>query len=332
MRQPAVQPVPPELAVCSVTKHFETRRGRLKVLDRVSLSVQRGEFLCLLGPSGCGKSTLFNIIAGLEEPDSGEVLVEGEPISGPGPDRVVVFQDGALFPWLTALGNVEFGLSLQNIPRAERRERALAALDMVRLARFRDAYIHELSGGMRQRVAIARALAPRPAVLLCDEATSALDPESTASVLGLIREVTDELGLTTVLITHEMDVVKRICDAVTLLENGRVVDAGPLSDVVERPHSPLATRLLPPTGVGGTTDPVVEITVGGDGGDTVLTELIRRFAVDVSVVGGSVEHLGGVRFGRLQVRVDGEPEEVRQALAWLATRTGPQLHVVGEVA
>lgn len=128
MRQPAVQPVPPELTLSSVTKHFETRRGRMKVLDRVSLSVRRGEFLCLLGPSGCGKSTLFNIIAGLEEPDSGEVLVEGEPISGPGPDRVVVFQDGALFPWLTALGNVEFGLSLQNIPRAERRERAMAAL------------------------------------------------------------------------------------------------------------------------------------------------------------------------------------------------------------
>ncbi len=325
-----------------ITKIFPATRKHPPVtaLDDVSVTVERGQVMGVVGPSGSGKSTLARIVNLLERPTSGTVVVDGLELTALGRADLIsarrrigmIFQQFNLLDSRTALGNVELPLELAGVGRAERRARAAELLERVGLADKLYAHPAQLSGGQRQRVAIARALAPRPAVLLCDEATSALDPESTASVLGLIREVTDELGLTTVLITHEMDVVKRICDAVTLLENGRVVDAGPLSDVVERPHSPLATRLLPPTGVGGTTDPVVEITVGGDGGDTVLTELIRRFAVDVSVVGGSVEHLGGVRFGRLQVRVDGEPEEVRQALAWLATRTGPQLHVVGEVA
>ncbi|MBY6275284.1 ABC transporter ATP-binding protein [Symbiobacterium thermophilum] len=217
MRQPAVQPAPPELVLRSVTKHFPTRRGRIKVLDRVSLSVRKGEFLCLLGPSGCGKSTLFNIIAGLEEPDSGEVLVEGEPVAGPGPDRVLVFQDGALFPWLTALGNVEFGLSLQNIPRAERRERAMAALEMVRLARFRDAYIHELSGGMRQRVAIARALALEPKVLLMDEPFAALDAQTRNLMHEELQRIWARTGQTIIFVTHNVSEAIRLGDRIAVL-------------------------------------------------------------------------------------------------------------------
>src|SRR5690606_29225267 len=183
----------------------------------VSLIVRRGEFLCLLGPSGCGKSTLFNIIAGLEEPDSGEVLVEGEPISGPGPDRVVVFQDGALFPWLTALGNVEFGLSLQNIPRAERRERAMAALEMVRLARFGDAYIHELSGGMRQRVAIARALALEPKLLLMDEPFAALDAQTRNLMHEELQRIWARTGQTIIFVTHNVSEAIRLGDRIAVL-------------------------------------------------------------------------------------------------------------------
>lgn len=217
MRYPAVRPVQPELTLCSVTKHFDTRRGRIKVLDRVSLNVRKGEFLCLLGPSGCGKSTLFNIIAGLEAPDAGEVLVEGEPVAGPGPDRVVVFQDGALFPWLTALGNVEFGLSLQRMPRDERRERALAALELVRLARFADAYIHELSGGMRQRVAIARALALEPKLLLMDEPFAALDAQTRNIMHEELQRIWARTGQTIIFVTHNVSEAIRLGDRVAVL-------------------------------------------------------------------------------------------------------------------
>jgi len=217
MRYPALQPVQFELALQSITKHFQTRRGRIKVLDQVNLNVHRGEFLCLLGPSGCGKSTLFNIIAGLESPDEGEVLVEGEPVSGPGPDRVVVFQDGALFPWLTALGNVEFGLSMKGIPPAERRERALEALELVRLTRFADAYIHELSGGMRQRVAIARALAMEPKLLLMDEPFAALDAQTRNIMHEELQRIWARTGKTIIFVTHNVSEAVRLGDRVAVL-------------------------------------------------------------------------------------------------------------------
>jgi len=217
MRYPAIQPVQPELALRSVTKHFETRRGRIKVLDQVNLNVRKGEFLCLLGPSGCGKSTLFNIIAGLEPPDSGDVLVAGEPVVGPGPDRVVVFQDGALFPWLTALGNVEFGLSMMGVPPAERRERALAALDLVRLRKFADAYIHELSGGMRQRVAIARALAMEPKLLLMDEPFAALDAQTRNILHEELQRIWARTGQTIIFVTHNVSEAIRLGDRVAVL-------------------------------------------------------------------------------------------------------------------
>jgi NitT/TauT family transport system ATP-binding protein len=207
----------PQLALRGVSKHFHTRQGKLHVLNGVDLEVKRGEFLSLLGPSGCGKSTLFNIIAGLERPDTGEVLVEGAPVSGPGPDRVVVFQDGALFPWLTALGNVEFGLSLQNLPTARRRELAREALELVRLGKFGDAYMHELSGGMRQRVAIARAIAMRPKVLLMDEPFAALDAQTRNVMHEELQRIWMQTGTTIVFVTHNVAEAVRLGDRVAVL-------------------------------------------------------------------------------------------------------------------
>ena len=206
-----------QLELRSVSKHFHTRQGKLHVLDGVNLRVGRGEFLCLLGPSGCGKSTLFNIIAGLEQPDSGDVMVEGAPVVGPGPDRVVVFQDGALFPWLTARGNVEFGLALQDVPKAERRERVQEALEMVRLSRFGESCIHELSGGMRQRVAIARALAMRPKVLLMDEPFAALDAQTRNVMHEELQRIWAQTGKTIVFVTHNVSEAVRLGDRVAVL-------------------------------------------------------------------------------------------------------------------
>jgi D-methionine transport system ATP-binding protein len=301
------------------------RRPPVTALDDVSLTVERGQVMGIVGPSGSGKSTLARIINLLERPTTGTVTVDGLELTALAGGRLntarrgigMIFQQFNLLDSRTALANVELPLELAGVGRAERRARATELLERVGLGDKLGSHPAQLSGGQRQRVAIARALAPRPRVLLCDEATSALDPVSTTSVLTLLRDLTEELDLTTVLITHEMDVVKRACDAVTLLEDGRVVDAGALGDVVRRPQSPLATRLLPhpqaPVG-----EPVVEVTVGGAGHDLVLTDLIRRYDVQVAVVAGSVETLGDQRFGRLQLRVDGAPEAVRDALAYLA--------------
>ena len=166
-----------KLSVEHVCKSFETSRGRVQALDDVSLTISEGEFVCLLGPSGCGKSTLLNIIAGLEKPDSGMALIDGTPVTGPGRDRMVMFQEHALFPWLDVIGNVMFGLRQKpNLTNKERLEVAKYYLFLVKMDKFSHSNIHELSGGMRQRVALARSLAPNPKVLLMDEPFSALMP------------------------------------------------------------------------------------------------------------------------------------------------------------
>jgi NitT/TauT family transport system ATP-binding protein len=164
-----------KLELRAVTKTFKSRRGDICALQDITLDVAPGEFVCLLGPSGCGKSTLLNIVAGLEMPDSGEVRMDRQPLTGPGRDRVVIFQEAALFPWLNVCDNVAFGLAAAGVPPAERMDKAMQYLRLVHLGSFKKAFIHELSGGMKQRVALARALALEPQVLLMDEPFAALD-------------------------------------------------------------------------------------------------------------------------------------------------------------
>ncbi|GAA1141706.1 methionine ABC transporter ATP-binding protein [Ornithinicoccus hortensis] len=315
------------ITVSHVSKTFPaTRRNEaVHAVDDVSLHVERGQVMGIVGPSGSGKSTLARCLNLLERPDQGSVVIDNQELTtleGAQLNRArrrigMIFQQFNLLDSRTALGNVELPLELAGTGRAERRARATALLERVGLGDKLHHHPAQLSGGQRQRVAIARALAPSPSVLLCDEATSALDSVSTDSVLALIRELTEELGLTTVLITHEMDVVKKVCDAVILLEGGRVVDRGLISEVLSRPDSPLATRLLPP--LSPVDDPdLVDLTVGGPGSDAIVADLVREFGVGVAVVGGSVEDLGGVRFGRLRLRLDGDPALVAAARAWVA--------------
>src|SRR5213082_2899412 len=172
-----LQLVPPsKLAIEDVSKTFQAATGKVLALDHVNLQVNEGEFVCLVGPSGCGKTTMLNIIAGLEKPDSGRVLANGKPVTSPGRERLVMFQEPALFPWLNVFGNVLFGLRLKpNLSKKDRHDVAKYYLELVGLSRFERANIHELSGGMKQRVSLARALAPNPRVLLMDEPFAAPD-------------------------------------------------------------------------------------------------------------------------------------------------------------
>lgn len=213
-----LQNVPPEkLVVEHVSKVFRTRRAEVRALNDVSLQVREGEFICLVGPSGCGKSTLLNIIAGLDSPDGGRVLADGKPVTGPGRERMVMFQESALFPWLDVLGNVLFGLKLKpSLTNQERREVAEFYLKLVGLEKILHANIHELSGGMKQRVALARALAPNPRVLLMDEPFAALDAMTREQLYGDLQQIWAKRRKTIVFVTHNVREAACLGDRVVL--------------------------------------------------------------------------------------------------------------------
>jgi NitT/TauT family transport system ATP-binding protein len=194
------------ISVRNIAKGFHrNRRGNFVVLQDVSFEVRAGEFVVLVGPSGCGKTTLLDLIGGLTEPDGGSILLGGKPITGPGLDRGIVFQQYALFPWLTAQGNIEFGLEAKGLPKAQRAGRAREYLDLVGLAGFEDRHPHELSGGMKQRVAIARALSYEPEVLLMDEPFAALDAQTRESLQDELLRIWRQTGKTVVFITHGIE-------------------------------------------------------------------------------------------------------------------------------
>jgi NitT/TauT family transport system ATP-binding protein len=194
-----------KLSVRGLSKVFQhTHRDSTPALEQVSFDVSTGEFVCFLGPSGCGKTTLLNIIAGLESPDAGSVTVDGKPILGPGRDRVLIFQEAALFPWLNVFENVAFGLHGMNLSQKERVERVTHFLKMVGLFRFRKAFIHELSGGMKQRIALARALAIEPEILLMDEPFAALDAQTRDMLHGELQSIWMQTGKTILFVTHNV--------------------------------------------------------------------------------------------------------------------------------
>ena len=221
-----LQNVTAKLVVKNVSKTFESAQGKVDALKDVSLTINEGEFVCLVGPSGCGKSTLLNLVAGLDKPDSGEILVEDTPVTGPGRDRMVMFQEHALFPWLDVMGNVLFGLKLKpNLTDPVRREVAKFYLHLVGLDQFELASVHELSGGMRQRVALARSLAPNPRILLMDETFGALDALTREQLYGEIQQIWEKRKKTILFVTHNIREAVCLGDRVILFSPhpGRIV-------------------------------------------------------------------------------------------------------------
>ena len=197
---------------------YRTHTGdRLLALDHINLAVRPGEFLCIVGPSGCGKSTLLHLIAGLHPQTSGQICIDGKPVDGPGTDRIMIFQEHGLFPWLTVGQNIEFGMKMKGVPRNERQERTRYYLRLVHLAKFENSYIHQLSGGMRQRVAIARALATEPDVLLMDEPFAALDAQTRDLLHDELERIWSETGRTIIFVTHNVREAVRLGDRVVLL-------------------------------------------------------------------------------------------------------------------
>ena len=329
------------ISLSHVTKTFGSGVSAVRALDDVTLNVARGEIFGVVGQSGAGKSTLIRTVNLLERPDSGTVTVDGQELTGIGPDGLraarqnigMIFQHFNLLSSRTVRGNVELALEITGVDARERRRRAGDILDLVGLSAKSDAYPGQLSGGQKQRVGIARALAGRPSLLLSDEATSALDPDTTRSILELIKNLSVELGLTVLLITHEMDVVKSICDSAALLDSGRVVEQGSLVDLISTRGSRLAGDLFPlgpvPPHPG---DTVIEITFSGGAADRpVIAQLARTHGIDVSILGAAVETIGGNQAGRTRLLLPGGRTQNEAAIVDLQ-RQGLLVEVLEEVA
>jgi NitT/TauT family transport system ATP-binding protein len=206
-----------KLSLRGVSRDFVLSKGNMVALDDIDLEVGEGEFVCIVGPSGCGKSTLLNLIAGLDHPTRGEIVLVNARVHGPGPDRILLFQEHGLFPWLNVTENVEFGLRMTGVPAKARRERAREYLRLVHLGRFENSYIHQLSGGMKQRVALARSLAMEPSLLLMDEPFAALDAQTRDMLHDELERIWTETRKTIVFITHNVREAVRLGDRVVLL-------------------------------------------------------------------------------------------------------------------
>ncbi|TXL86093.1 ATP-binding cassette domain-containing protein [Streptomyces sp. IB2014 016-6] len=341
------------ITTTGLTKVYRTgRTGRSRghevtALDGVDLHVREGEVFGVVGRSGAGKSSLIRCVNLLERPTAGTVTVDGTDLTAlAGRGRRagkelrrarssigMVFQHFNLLSSRTVKDNIELPLEILGHSGQERSRRALELLDLVGLADKAGVYPAQLSGGQKQRVGIARALAGNPKVLLSDEATSALDPETTRSILRLLRDINRQLGLTVLLITHEMEVVKTICDSAALMENGRITESGTVGELLATPGSRLAHELFPVDGAGtGPGSTVIDVTFHGDAATRpVISRLSRTYNIDISILGAAMDTVAGRQIGRMRIELPGPFEENVVPLGFLREQ-GLQVRVVDEPA
>ena len=315
-----------------LSKSFQTADGQVDALQDVNLSIGNGEIYGVIGMSGAGKSTLVRCINMLERPTEGSVIIDGCDLKTLSDSKLravrreisMIFQGFNLLMQRTCLRNICFPLELAGVPKAEARKRAMELLETVGLPDKARAYPAQLSGGQQQRIAIARALATNPKVLLCDEATSALDPGTTHSILELIRDINRKLGITVVIITHQMSVVEEICTHVAILDGGRVVEEGPVDKVFSAPKSDAARRLVFPDGA---TDllpcPAGErrIRVVFNGALAAGRPLITQMAIDkhiaANILAASTKCVGDKVYGNMLLSLPGDAAAVEEAIRYL---------------
>ena len=312
-----------------LTKTFEVNGEPFTALDGVSLTVHDGEIYGIIGMSGAGKSTLVRCINLLERPTSGQVLIDGDDLTKMPEKQLrqkrreisMIFQQFNLLMQRTCLRNITFPMEIAGQSKAEAKKRALELLDIVGLPDKADAYPAQLSGGQKQRIAIARALASDPKVLMCDEATSALDPTTTRSILRLIQDINRRLGITAIIITHEMSVIEEICSHVAILDHGQVAESGTVEDIFSNPKTEAGRRLVYPDGV------VIDqlrtakvIRVGFNGGssyDPLVASLAIDCGVKANILGADTRNVNGQAFGTMLLGLPEDEEQVKKALAYI---------------
>ncbi len=317
-----------------LSKTFGVSGGTVDALKDITLTIPDGEIYGIIGMSGAGKSTLVRCINMLERPTSGEVLIDGKSMTELSQrelrekrrDITMIFQGFNLLMQRNCLKNVCFPLELAGVKKADAEKRAAELLELVGLGDKLKSYPAQLSGGQQQRVAIARALATHPKILLCDEATSALDPQTTQSILSLIRDIHDRLGITVIIITHQMSVVEQICTRVAILDGGEVAEEGAVSDVFSSPKSEAAKRLVYPEGyqnpvMSGEDGAVIRVVFNG--ANATETPLIAKMAMEeniaASILSASTRSIGDKAYGNMLLGISGGKEQTQRALDYLGS-------------
>lgn len=327
------------ISIKDAQKVFPSKQGQLKAVDDVNLEIKEGEIFGVIGYSGAGKSTLIRMLNGLELPTAGSVTVAGRVISKIRGSELrkarqeisMIFQHFNLLWSRTVSDNIAFPLEIAGVKGPQRKKKVAELVKLVGLEGRENAYPSQLSGGQKQRVGIARALANNPKVLLCDEATSALDPQTTDSILELLVDINKRLGLTIVLITHEMHVIRKICHQVAVMESGKVVELGSVLDVFKHPQQPITKRFVQqvtePEETKETIEHLIELYprgkvvqlsfVGESAEQPLITNIIRNFDIIINILQGKISHTQSGSYGTLFIHMDGEANEIQKAVDYI---------------
>lgn len=339
-----------------IEKIYDSPSGPVRAIKDISLHINKGEIYGIIGLSGAGKSTLVRCINLLERPTSGTVTVDGQDITAMSESQLrkarksigMIFQHFNLLSSATVYDNVAFPLRLVNTPGERIDKKVTELLELVGLADKANQYPSQLSGGQKQRVGIARALASEPKILLCDEATSALDPQTTKAILQLIQDINAKLKLTVVVITHEMQVIKDICDKVVVIDKGVIAEQGSVLDVFTNPQKPITKEFISvllsndlPVGFrerevrqepfSGSLLLIRLTFIGASANEPVISRLIKNFDLNVSILFGSLDDIKGVPFGRLIISFDGRQTEIQEALEYVQ-KQNLKVEVIGYVS
>lgn len=319
----------------NLSKTFYDENNAIKALKNINLQINEGEIFGIIGLSGAGKSTLIRCINRLEEPTEGKIFIQGEDITAYDKEDLrklrknigMIFQHFNLFLQKTVYKNIAFPLELEGLPKEEIEKRVDTLLDYVDLKDKKYAYPAQLSGGQKQRVAIARALANNPKILLSDEGTSALDPKTTKSILDLLRRTRDEFGLTIVLITHQMEVIKDICDRVAIIEDGKIIEINTVENLFNNPRtqtaiefisklkSDITEEVIKPNEFDGT---IVRLSYSkGNAKEPIVSKMLKKFNIQANILAGDINKILSKNIGHLILELQGEEAEIAQAIEFL---------------
>jgi len=319
----------------NLSKVYENGTNSIHALKNINLEIRKGEIFGIIGLSGAGKSTLIRCINRLEEPTEGTILIDGEDIIQMDKKALrnvrkkigMIFQHFNLFSQKTVYKNIAFPLELEGLSKNEINEKVNTLLDYVGLKDKKDAYPSQLSGGQKQRVAIARALANNPKILLSDEGTSALDPKTTKSILDLLRKIRDEFGLTIVLITHQMEVIKEACDRVAIIEDGKIIEINTVEDLFKNPKtktamefisklkSDISEEVIEPNDFEGT---IVRLGYSkGNAKEPIVSDMVKKFNVQANILAGDINRILSKNIGHLILELQGDNNEITKAIEFL---------------
>jgi len=319
------------IEIRSLNKTFPSADGGVVALDDINLTIKDGEIFGIIGLSGAGKSTLVRCINLLERPTSGEILLDGKNLTQMPQKELLltrrqigmIFQSFNLFEQRTALGNICFPMEIAGVDKKAALARAEELLELVGLTEKKKSYPSQLSGGQKQRIAIARALAMRPKYLLCDEATSALDPNTTQSILSLLKQINQTMGVTIIVITHEMRVIDQICDRVAVIDNSRIAEVGNVSEIFAAPKSEIARELIMPK------SPLAEKNLGsrclrilfdGESSDQpLISDMILSCQASISIIHAETKTMEGKAYGHMIIRLPEDEHQISRIIGWLST-------------